>query len=94
MDLTDFIASIALAEPPAGLSLALQGLWWEAKGDWKCAHERAQEEATPNGAAVHAYLHRVEGDLSNARYWYGRARRAPATGPLREEWEALAGDLL
>jgi hypothetical protein len=94
MDLADFTASIALAEPPAGLGLALQGLWWEAKGDWNRAHERAQEDHTPNGSIVHAYLHRVEGDLSNAGYWYSRAKRSPATGPLRDEWEALARELL
>jgi hypothetical protein len=94
MNLTEFTASIALAEPPVGLSLALQGLWWEAKGDWNRAHERAQKDGTPSGASVHAYLHRVEGDLSNAGYWYDRAKQPLATGPLQEEWEALVRDLL
>lgn len=94
MDLTDFITSIAGAEPPAGLSLALQGLWWAEKGDWNRAHERVQNDPTSEGSSVHAYLHRVEGDLSNAGYWYGRAKRPPATGPLRAEWETLARDLL
>jgi hypothetical protein len=94
MDLTEFRASTAAAEPPAGLSLPLQTLWWEAKGDWQRAHACAQEDRTPGGAIVHAYLHRVEGDLSNARGWYSRAGRPPATGALAEEWNALASEFL
>jgi hypothetical protein len=94
MDIAEFRASVAQPEPPAGLSLALQTLWWEAKGDWKRAHSCAQEDRTPTGSSVHAYLHRVEGDLSNAGGWYSRAGRTPATGPLAEEWEALARELL
>ena len=94
MDLTEFRASTTAAEPPAGLSLPLQTVGWEAKGDWKRAHECAQEDRTPNGAIVHAYLHRVEVDLSNAGHWYSRAGRPPATGPLAEEWTALAGEFL
>ena len=77
-----------------GLNPPLQTLWWEAKGDWKRAHECAQEDRTPNGSIVHAYLHRVEGDPSNAGYWYKRAGRPPATGTLAEEWEALAREFL
>jgi hypothetical protein len=94
MDLTEFQASTAADEPPAGLSLPLQTLWWEAKGDWKRAHACVQEDHTPNGAIVHAYLHRVEGDLSNAAGWYSRAGRPPSTAPLAEEWAALANEFL
>ena len=94
MNLTEFRESTAQDQPPAGLSLALQTLWWEAKGDWKRAHARAQEDRTPNGSIVHAYLHRVEGDLSNAGHWYSRAGRPPATVPLPEEWAALASQFL
>ena len=94
MDIAAFRASVAQPEPPAGLSLALQTLWWEAKGDWKRAHACAQEDRTPTGSSVHAYLHRVEGDLSNAGYWYSRAGRTAATGTLQAEWDALAGELL
>jgi len=94
MDIATFRASIAQPEPPAGLSLALQTLWWEAKGDWKRAHECAQEDRTATGSIVHAYLHRVEGDLSNAGYWYNRAGRPAATGTLTEEWAALTAELL
>jgi hypothetical protein len=94
MDLTEFRASTAAADPPEGISLPLQTLWWEAKGDWQRAHACAQDDHTPNGAIVHAYLHRVEGDLSNARGWYGRAGRPPATCALAEEWSALASEFL
>jgi hypothetical protein len=93
MDLTAFRASIATNTPPA-VSLPLQALWWDAKGDWAKAHECAQADPGSAGAAVHAYLHRKEPDLSNARYWYSRAGRAPATGSLEQEWDALAGELL
>jgi hypothetical protein len=91
---TEFRASTEAADPPPGLSPPLQTLWWEAKGDWKRAHACAQSDGTPDGALVHAYLHRVEGDLSNAGYWYGRSGRPPATGGLAEEWTALAAAFL
>jgi hypothetical protein len=94
MDPTEFRASTSAAEPPADLSLPLQTLWWEAKGDWARAHACAQEDHTPDGAIVHAYLHRVEGDLSNASGWYSRAGRPPATGPLADEWSALVREFL
>ncbi len=94
MDLTEFHASLATAAPPAPAPLPLQALWWDAKGDWAKAHECAQADPGPTGAAVHAYLHRKEPDLSNPRYWYNRAGRTPATGTLEQEWDALATELL
>jgi hypothetical protein len=94
MDLAMLLRSLADPAPPAGVSLALQGLWWDAKGDWDKAHASAQAQNDAAGAAVHAYLHRKEGDRGNARYWYGRAGRQPAGGPLQQEWEALARELL
>jgi len=89
MQLDAFKASLANPEPPPGLSLALQALWWDARGDWDKAHERAQERDDAAGAHVHAYLHRKEGDQPNAEYWYRRARTAPSTLPLDAEWEEL-----
>jgi hypothetical protein len=94
MEISEFRASVMRAEPPEGLSLALQTLWWAAKGDWKKAHQCAQEDRGATGSAVHAYLHRKEPDLANARHWYSRAGRAEATGPLEAEWEELAMELL
>jgi hypothetical protein len=94
MDLTEFRASLSIAAPPAGVSPLLQALWWDARGDWDKAHECIQADQSRAGAAVHAYLHRKEPDLSNARYWYNRAGRTPATGTLDQEWDALATELL
>ena len=93
MNLSEFRASLTAPAPPTGLTYPLQALWWDAKGDWAKAHEAAQTDAGPQGCAVHAYLHRVEGDLSNARYWYNRANRPPAADTLKDEWERLAAEL-
>jgi hypothetical protein len=90
----DFATSLAEPAPPPGLSLALQGLWWDGKGDWGRAHGCAQDQDDRIGAAVHAYLHRKEGDLSNAGYWYARAGRSMPKGTLEAEWRALAQELL
>ncbi|MBS1798370.1 MAG: hypothetical protein JSS95_00950 [Acidobacteria bacterium] len=79
------------AEHLDGLLLAL---WLDAKGDWNRAHEIAQEVAGPDGAWVHAYLHRKESDLGNAAYWYARAGRAVEKGDLSAEWERIAIELL
>jgi hypothetical protein len=94
MDLAAFRASLAAAAPPASASLPLQALWWDAKGDWNRAHECAQADPGPAGALVHVYLHRKEPDPANARYWYNRAGRQPATGTLEQEWDSLAAELL
>jgi hypothetical protein len=89
-----FNASLAKAAPPAGLLLALTALWWAGKDEWDKAHALAMSEDGPECAWVHAYLHRVEGDLDNARYWYLQARRPPAADELADEWAAIAAALL
>ena len=95
MKLAEFERSLEAAEPPASLHLALQALWWDGKGDWNKAHECAQaDEGNPSCDWVHAYLHRKEGDASNARYWYGRAGKPVAKGTLLEEWRAVVQALL
>ena len=94
MDLAQFRATVAGGAPPEGMSLALQTLWWDAKGDWTKAHESAQQDEGPSGAWVHAYLHRKEGDSSNAAYWYRRAGKSLATNSLEDEWLEIAGSLL
>jgi hypothetical protein len=94
MDLRSFKESVGSAQPPDGISLALQALWWDAKGDWDKAHGCAQERDDRPGMRVHAYLHRKEGDPSNAEYWYRRCRAAAATGSLEGEWDELARSLL
>lgn len=94
MNVESLMTSIAAAQPPAGLSASLQALWYDARGDWNRAHEIVQGEHSKDAAAVHAYLHRKEGDLSNADYWYGRARRARSACSLADEWRELAAALL
>lgn len=94
MDLTGFRATLGQDAPPTGLPLSLQGLWWDARGDWNKAHSCAMAQDDAEGAALHAFLHRKEGDLPNAKYWYTRAGRPPASGTLEAEWETLAGELL
>ena len=94
MDLASFQTSLRDNAPPTSVSLPLQALWWDAKSDWEKAHACAQADPGAHGSAVHAYLHRKEPDLSNARYWYNRAGRSVATGTFDEEWEALATELL
>ena len=94
MTLDDFRSSLTAPEPPAGLTHALAGLWWDAKGDWKRAHESAQQDEGVEGSWVHAYLHRKEGDLANAGGWYRRAGRPVATETLAAEWETIASALL
>jgi hypothetical protein len=73
---------------------ALLALWWDGKGDWERAHAIAQDVDGAEGAWVHAYLHRKEGDLGNAAYWYRVAGRGVAGGDLRREWEGIVGELL
>ena len=80
--------------PPSQLNFALAGLWWDAKGDWNRAHESAQQDEGPAGAWVHAYLHRKEGDSSNAGYWYKRADKIPAKTSLEQEWLHITESLL
>ena len=94
MDLEAFRDSIAGAAPAAGLAAPVQALWRAAKGDWDGAHALVQDEDSAEAAWVHAYLHRVEGDLGNAGYWYRRAGKPVAKGSLEEEWAAIAGKLL
>jgi hypothetical protein len=79
---------------PPKLSAPLRALWQDAHGDWDGAHQSAQEGGSADGAWVHAYLHRKEGDDGNAGYWYRRAGHAPGTGPLDAEWNAIAAELL
>ncbi|HVH77310.1 MAG TPA: hypothetical protein VM755_20530 [Stellaceae bacterium] len=94
MDFTAFKSSLAEEKPPAGLGPAIEALWWDAKGDWAEAHRCAQRQPDPTGAWVHAYLHRVEGDMSNAGGWYRRAGKPVSSAPLNEEWETIARTIL
>lgn len=81
-------------EDPDNLSEPLRALWHDMRGNWDEAHRVAQDVDDETGAWVHAYLHRKEGDLSNASYWYRRAGRPVATGSLEEEWRSIVSALL
>ena len=94
MTLEEFRKSLNGEHPPEGLNPSLTALWWDAKGDWTKAHESAQQDEGPAGAWVHAYLHRKEGDVSNAGYWYGRAGKPQARIPLEGEWAEIVAALL
>ena len=93
MSFEEFIAG---ATPPAGTGPALAALWHDAQGAWAKAHGLSQADEGAAGSWVHAYLHRKEGDLANARYWYARAGRTPPakTVTLDAEREAIARELL
>ena len=94
MNAKELRESAANAEPPPGLSPALAALWHLARDEWDAAHNLAQSDHSRDGAWVHAHLHRVEGDLANAGYWYRRADRPPSKAPLADEWEEIATSLL
>lgn len=91
MTLREFAAAEA---EPHGLSPALRALWHDRRGDWEEAHRIVMDESGEAEAWVHAYLHRREGDLPNADYWYRRAGKATARGPLEEEWTSMVHSLL
>jgi len=96
MNLPAFLDSLEQPSPPAALERApvLRALWLARRGDWEAAHGLVAAEQSPEAAWVHAYLHRVEGDESNARYWYRRAGRPEQDGDLEVEWGELARELV
>lgn len=94
-DLAAFTASLGDAEPSADLTPPLRALWHAARGEWDTAHGIAQQaEGDPAHDWVHAHLHRVEGDLGNAGYWYRRAGKPVGKGDLGAEREAIVVELL
>jgi hypothetical protein len=94
MDIATFRASLEASTPPDQLSHALIALWYDARDNWQKAHEHAQAQDDSLGAWVHAYLHRKEGDLPNAGYWYRRAGQPVANDTLDAEWERIVTALL
>jgi hypothetical protein len=94
MTIDQFRTTLAEEHPPRGVQSAVVALWHDAKGDWEEAHRVAQAIDDESGAWVHAYLHRKEGDISNAGYWYRRAGQPEATDSLDAEWERIASALL
>ena len=93
MTLEQFLQSLAHPKPP-GAAAPLQALWHLGRKEWELAHALVQSENDHASAWVHAHLHRVEGDLANARYWYRRAEKPPSSAPLDDEWRSIAVALL
>ena len=91
---SEFKRSLSSKKPPSGLSPALAALWWAGNEAWDKAHDVVMNEDGPDCAWVHAHLHRVEGDASNARYWYRQAGKPVASGALDAERDAIIAALL
>lgn len=89
MNLETFNQSLTQSNPPVSTSVYLQALWYDAKGDWQKAHELIQDLPDKNAAWIHAYLHRKEGDVWNADYWYRNAGRKRPDASLQQEWESI-----
>ncbi|HMG91309.1 MAG TPA: hypothetical protein VK589_14690 [Chryseolinea sp.] len=94
MTIAEFRDSLKQSSPPSQLSNLLLALWFDAKGDWDAAHNVAQDIHSKEGSWIHAYLHRKEGDLGNASYWYHRASQPISNKSVREEWEEIAQSIL
>jgi hypothetical protein len=90
----EFRSSLSLAQPPAPLTDYEKALWWAGKGDWEKAHDIVQEMNDQPSSLIHAFLHRKEGDLSNAQYWYAKAGSIMPRISLDQEWENLVADFL
>lgn len=94
MHYEDFIESLSAEKPPEKISPLLKALWHDGKNDWEASHNIAQDIHDKNGSWIHAYLHRKEGDISNARYWYSMAGKNLPQLTLKEEWTALVKEFL
>ncbi len=94
MTISEFKSSLLDLNPPEGLCSQLEALWYDGKGDWKSAHDLADGPSDKLSARVHAYLHRKEGDIWNADYWYRRAGEPRPDSSLEQEWEILVERIL
>ena len=94
MTFEEFNNSLSQANPPGDLSVYLLSLWYDAKGNWSKAHDIVQDEENKTGSWVHAYLHRKEGDIGNADYWYRKAGRKRPDCSLEEEWKSITEELM
>ena len=94
MTYDEFILTIENDEFPSDLPLYLQALWYDAKGDWQKAHSLIDSLDDKNSCWVHAYLHRKEGDINNADYWYRLAQKQRPSVSLQQEWKVVVMELL
>ena len=89
-----FQQSIEDDKLPDGISIYLEAMWYDGKGNWNKAHGMIDNLEDPTACWVHAYLHRKEGDVWNADYWYRKAGRKRPDVSLEQEWESIAKALL
>jgi hypothetical protein len=94
MNLQEFKSSLKNESPPKNISPLLAAMWYDAKGNWNEAHNIAQSIGDKNGSLIHAYLHRKEGDDSNASYWYSKAGKSFPSISLEDEWEKIVNELI
>lgn len=94
MNLQEFNNSLTQNNPPGSTSDYLKALWYDGNGDWQKAHELIQDIEDKSAAWIHAYLHRKEGDIWNADYWYNRAGKKRPSVSLQEEWAAIVEAML
>ena len=94
MNFLSFKETLLQIEPPQYASVYLKALWYDAKGDWDKAHKLIQNIDDANAAWIHAYLHRKEGDISNADYWYTHAGKQRPLISLDKEWEQIVTGFL
>jgi hypothetical protein len=93
-NLAEYKSSLTELSPDKSLSVYLKALWYDAKGDWGNAHTIIQDVPDKNASWIHAYLHRKEGDINNADYWYYQAGRKRPNISLNEEWEEIVKAML
>jgi len=94
MDFNEFKASVNNEFPPEKIDKNLKALWWDAKGKWEKAHRMVQNINNTTASRVHAYLHRKEGDLSNASFWYTNAGQRMRANSPDEEWDEIVNTIL
>ena len=94
MNFQAFKKSLSAAQPPGIVSEYLKALWYDANGNWDKAHKLIQDINDTNASWIHAYLHRKEGDISNADYWYSKAGKNRPSDSLSVEWEQIVNVLL
>lgn len=94
MIFSTFTESLSANEPPQNISIYLKSLWYDAKGNWDKAHQLIQDVDDKNASWIHAYLHRKEGDVSNAGYWYSRAGKTRSSLSLEKEWKEIVTALI
>jgi len=94
MTFEKFQQSLSQPSPPSAISEHLKALWYDSKGDWEQSHNIIQDIGDADAAWIHAYLHRKEGDIGNADYWYRRAGKKRPAVSLEEEWEIIVKKMI